>query len=284
MGITIVTDSTSDLSKDLIEKYDIKIVPLTVNFENESFLDGVEIEPKDFFERLKNSKNLPTTSQVNPGQFIKIFTEILKEKNIVIGVFISSTLSGTYNSAVVAKETIGSEDIFLFDSKTSSIQLGLIASEAAKAAKSGKKVDEVIEIVKFSIENSRIVFMLDTLEYLRKGGRLTLSQAIIGNLLNLKLLMTVENGTITLLDKVRGKKKGVNWIKNYVEEKGIVLKNGPLAFVHGNSQENLLLLKETISEYQNIDHGEDYTMGAVIGTHLGPGCIGIGYIDTKKLK
>jgi DegV family protein with EDD domain len=282
MGITIVTDSTSDLSKDLIEKYDIKIVPLTVNFENESFLDGVEIEPKDFFERLKNSKNLPTTSQVNPGQFIKIFTEILKEKNIVIGVFISSTLSGTYNSAVVAKETIGSEDIFLFDSKTSSIQLGLIASEAAKAAKLGKKVDEVIEIVKFSIENSRIVFMLDTLEYLRKGGRLTLSQAIIGNLLNLKLLMTVENGTITLLDKVRGKKKGVNWIKNYVEEKGIVLKNGPLAFVHGNSQENLLLLKETISEYQNIDHGEDYTMGAVIGTHLGPGCIGIGYIDTKN--
>jgi len=284
MGIVIVTDSTSDLSKNLIEKYDIKIVPLTVNFEDESFLDGVEIAPNDFFERLRNSKNLPTTSQVNPGQFIKIFNEILEENNTVIGIFISSTLSGTYNSAVVAKETIGAKDIFLFDSKTSSIQLGLIASEAAKAAKLGKKVDEVIEIIKFSIENSRIVFMLDTLEYLRKGGRLTLSQAIIGNLLNLKLLMTVENGTITLLDKVRGKKKGVNWIRNYVEEKEVVLKNGPLAFVHGNSQENLLLLKEAISGYQNIDHGEDYTMGAVIGTHLGPGCIGIGYIDTKKLK
>ena len=284
MGIVIVTDSTSDLSKNLIEKYDIKIVPLTVNFEDESFLDGVEIAPNDFFERLRNSKNLPTTSQVNPGQFIKIFNEILEENNTVIGIFISSTLSGTYNSAVVAKETIGAKDIFLFDSKTSSIQLGLIASEAAKAAKLGKKVDEVIEIIKFSIENSRIVFMLDTLEYLRKGGRLTLSQAIIGNLLNLKLLMTVENGTITLLDKVRGKKKGVNWIRNYVEEKGVVLKNGPLAFVHGNSQENLLLLKEAISGYQNIDHGEDYTMGAVIGTHLGPGCIGIGYIDIKKLK
>ena len=284
MGVTIVTDSTSDLSMELIGKYNIEVVPLTVNFEDESFLDGVEITSKDFFVKLKNSKNLPNTSQVNPSRFIELFTKILERGDKVIGIFISSTLSGTYNSAVIAKEEIGSDDIILFDSKTSSIQLGLIAIEGAKAVKSGKNINSIIDIINYAIKNSRIVFMLDTLEYLRKGGRLTLSQAIIGNLLNLKLLMTVEDGTITMLDKVRGRKKGISWINDYIEEKGIFLKDLPLAFVHGNSPDNLLLLKETLSKSQDISHGEDYAMGAVIGTHLGPGCIGMGYIDLKKQK
>lgn len=283
MHIQVVTDSTCDLSKELIKKHKIEVVPLTVNFGEESFTDGIDISSESFFKKLRLSNEMPFTSQVNPAQFETTFRKILNKGNEVVGVFISSTFSGTYNSAVIAKESFSEEEkgrIHLFDSKTSTVQLGLIALEAAKVAKSSNNLEMVRQRVQYAIGHSKVIFMMDTLLYLSKGGRLSPGQAMIGNLLNVKPILTVNNkAEIITMDKVRGRKKGLRWLVDWVEEKGLNINEIPFALIHGDDLGNLELLKEQFGE-RYLERSEyELCLGAVIGTHLGPGCVGMAYIE-----
>lgn len=283
MTIQIVTDSTCDLSKELTKKYKIEVVPLIVNFGEESYTDGVEMSSEEFFKKLRVTSELPFTSQVNPSQFETIFKKILNRGNEIVGIFISSTFSGTYNSAIIAKESFSDEEkskIHLFDSKTSTVQLGLIALEAAKIANSSNNLEMVRQKIQYAIGHSKVIFMMDTLLYLSKGGRLSPGQAMIGNLLNVKPILTVnEKAEIATMDKVRGRKKGVRWLVDWIDEKGFDINEMPFALIHGDDLGNLELLKEQLGDRYSEQEEFELCLGAVIGTHLGPGCVGMAYIE-----
>jgi len=283
MAIQIVTDSTCDLSKDFIEKYGIEVVPLIVNFGDDSYADGLEISSEEFFMKLRASEELPFTSQVNPAQFEEVFRRILDKGDDIVGIFISSTFSGTYNSAVIARDSFTNEEqkkIHLFDSRTSTLALGLIVIESAKVAAKDNHIEKVKERVKYCIEHSKILFMLDTLVYLSKGGRISSGQAMVGNLLNVKPILSInEDAEIVKIDRVRGRKKGVHWLVDELEKRGVHPNDMPFALIHGDDLDNLKLLKEQLADCYNEKKNYEFCIGAVIGTHLGPGCVGVAYIE-----
>jgi len=186
MGIRIVVDSTSDLTDEIIEKYNIKMVPLTVNFENESFLDKVELSTKEFFEKLEVAEKLPTTTLVSPGAFVEVFSEILMEGDQVLGLFIASELSGTYDSARMAKNMIGSDDIHIIDTRSVCLGSFALILEAIKLVEQNKPIEEIVDELERLKEKVVVAAALDTLKYLEKGGRLTKGQAVLGTLLNIK--------------------------------------------------------------------------------------------------
>jgi len=283
MAVKIVTDSTCDLSNKLVQNYDIEVVPLIVNFGDKAYRDGVDITSEDFFELLSATEELPFTSQVNPAQFETVFRRLLDAGDEIVGIFISSTFSGTYGSAVIAKELFTEEEqkkIHLYDSRISTVPLGLVAIEGAKVAKNSGDVNLVCRQVEYAIANVKIICLLDTLLYLSKGGRISPGQAMVGNLLNVKPILTVnEKAEIVKIDKVRGRKKGIHWIVDYIESNNIDMNGKPFALVHGNDLETLELLKERLGDSYVEKKDYELCIGAVIGTHLGPGTVGIAYIE-----
>ncbi|MBN2898224.1 MAG: DegV family protein [Clostridia bacterium] len=282
MGIRIVTDSTCDLSRQLVERYHLEVAPLIVNFGEESYLDGEDLTSEDFFKKLRDSEDLPFTSQVNPARFEEMFQKILDDGDDVIGVFIAATFSGTYNSAVIARSNFPEalqDRIHLVDSQTSTVQMGLIVMEASKMAMEGADVDAVLARIDYCIENSKIILMMDTLAYLSKGGRLSAGQAMIGNLLNVKPILTVEGAEIVTVDKVRGRKRGLKWVVDWVRTHEINTGTQPFVMVHGDDLENLDALKEQFGDLYHEMPDYELCIGGVIGTHLGPGCVGVAYID-----
>ncbi len=283
MAVKIVTDSTCDLSNKLVQDYDIEVVPLIVNFGDKAYRDGVDITSEDFFKLLSATKELPFTSQVNPAQFETVFRRLLDAGDEIVGIFISSTFSGTYGSAVIAKELFTEEErkkIHLYDSRISTVPLGLVAIEGAKVAKNSGDVNLVCKQVEYAIANVKIICVLDTLLYLSKGGRISPGQAIVGNLLNIKPVLTVdEKAEIVKIDKVRGRNKGIRWIVDYIEENSIDINGKPFALIHGDDLESVKLLKEQLGDSYVEKKDYDLCIGAVIGTHLGPGTVGIAYIE-----
>lgn len=279
MGIRIVIDSTSDVTEDIIEKYNLKVVPLTVNFENESFLDKVELSTTDFFERLSKVEKLPTTSQVNPGTFVEAFSEILLEKDQVLGIFLASELSGTYDSARIAKDMIGSDNIRIIDSKSVCLGTFALILEAIKLVNENKNIDEIVEELEKDKEKIIAVAALDTLKYLEKGGRLSKSQAVVGSILNIKPILEIKNGGLSVIDKTRGKNKAIKWIDEWIEKNNFDLSNKDVLLFYAQNYDQLKSLREAIEQKYNIKNIIEQEVGAVIGTHAGPGVLGIGFLN-----
>ncbi|HOK48837.1 MAG TPA: DegV family protein [Sedimentibacter sp.] len=279
MGIRIVVDSTSDLTDEIIEKYNIKMVPLTVNFENESFLDKVELSTKEFFDKLEAAEKLPTTTLVSPGTFVEVFSEILLEGDQVLGMFIASELSGTYDSARMAKNMIGSEDIHLIDTKSVCLGSFALVLEAIRLVEEKKPIEEIVNELEALKEKTVVVAALDTLKYLEKGGRLSKGQAVIGSLLNIKPIIAVKDGKISVIDKIRGRNKTIKWFDEWIEKNNFDLSDKTVLLFHGRAYEQLKVLRNTIEEKYNIKNIIEQEIGAVIGTHAGPGVLGIGFIN-----
>jgi DegV family protein with EDD domain len=279
MGIRIVVDSTSDLTDEIIEKYNIKMVPLTVNFENESFLDKVELSTKEFFEKLEVAEKLPTTTLVSPGAFVEVFSEILMEGDQVLGLFIASELSGTYDSARMAKNMIGSDDIHIIDTRSVCLGSFALILEAIKLVEQNKPIEELVDELERLKEKVVVAAALDTLKYLEKGGRLTKGQAVLGTLLNIKPIIGVKDGKITVIDKIRGKNKAIKWFDEWIEKNNYDLSDKTVLLFHGRAYEQLKLLRDAIEKKYRIKNIIEQEIGAVIGTHAGPGVLGIGFLD-----
>jgi DegV family protein with EDD domain len=279
MGIRIVVDSTSDLTDEIIEKYNIKMVPLTVNFENESFLDKVELSTKEFFEKLEVAEKLPTTTLVSPGAFVEVFSEILMEGDQVLGLFIASELSGTYDSARMAKNMIGSDDIHIIDTRSVCLGTFALILEAIKLVEQNKPIEEIVDELERLKEKVVVAAALDTLKYLEKGGRLTKGQAVLGTLLNIKPIIGVKDGKITVIDKIRGKNKAIKWFDEWIEKNNYDLSDKTVLLFHGRAYEQLKLLRDAIEKKYRIKNIIEQEIGAVIGTHAGPGVLGIGFLD-----
>ncbi len=239
MSIKILADSVSDLPESYQKQYNIEVLPLMVNFENESFKDGIELNTVDFFRKLKEANKLPTTSQVNPGTFIEIFERIVAEGDEAVVILMSSDMSGTYNAALSAIEYIGTDKISVIDSRAISFGYGLLVIEAARMAERGEDRETIFKAISAQVSQMVNLFVVDTLEYLQKGGRLSAGEAFIGNLLSIKPIITIEDGKLKSLDKVRGRKKAVKWILDYLENEKIDLTDKTVGFFHADDEEHM---------------------------------------------
>jgi DegV family protein with EDD domain len=268
--VKIVTDSTCDLPDDILERYDISIVPLTVRFGEESYRDRVDISTDEFFRKLGKSKELPSTSQVSVGEFTKVFEKLGRENETVLGLFLSSRLSGTCQSAIIAKNVLGLDNIHIIDTKLATLAQGMVVLEAAQMASEGKTLQKITERVRYMIDNMCSIIILGTLTYVEKGGRISAGTAFVGNLLNIMPVVTFDGGEVKLLDKVRGQKKMVKWIIDYIQGLGVNLADKVVGIYHINGEEIVKELKGIIRDRFNVKGFVDGMVGSVIGTYSGP--------------
>lgn len=276
--IKIITDSTSDLPRGIAEKYDIEVLPLTIFFDKDEYRDWVDIAPNAFFERMRNSEKLPTTSQVNPNSFKEKYELFLKDYDHIISVHLSSDASGTYNSAVIAREMVGEDKVTVIDTRNYTYGFGQMVIEAAEMAGERRTKEEIVDRINYLIDNVKTLFVVDTLEYLKKGGRLSATKATIGTLLNLKPILTVDDGKIVAIDKARGMKKALKRIVEIMQEQGTNLKDQKVKLGHADNLEHLRDFEAAIEETCGKFEMEEFEIGCVIGVYCGPGTVVIHYI------
>lgn len=275
MAITILTDTMCDVPREFVEKYNIKVLPLLVNFGEESFRDGIDITADEFFKKLETSQELPTTSQINPPQFESIFKEEIGKNNTIIGILGSSKLSGTYNSAIIAKNSIADDNIHIIDSEAVTLGAGLLVIKAARLAQEGRKAEEIVEEIEEAKKRLKQFFIVGNLKYLYKGGRISLSASVIGSILNIKPIITTVDGKLEMLEKTRGVKKAISMMMDMIKDNGWSLDDKVIGINHTICPEYADYVEELINmEYKprEIIRGE---VGSVVGTHAGPGCVAL---------
>ena len=276
-NIKIVTDSTSDLPRDVAETYGIEKIPLKVHFGSETYLDGVDLQSAEFFRKLAESAELPTTSQPSPVEFMEVYKKLADTPDtVIISLHISSAFSGTIQSATLAKSLLEEQvRIEIVDSKSTSYGLGMMAIAAAEAAREGKSVEEILEIVQRIRRETRLFFIVDTLEYLQKGGRIGKAAAMLGSLLNLKLILTVDDsGEVAPVDKIRGSKKAVARVIELLQ-KDFGDRTVDVCVVHSVARERAEELLSLVSEALKVRNHTYSELGPVLGTHAGPGTLGV---------
>lgn len=279
MAIKIITDSTSYIPEAIRQELDITVVSLNI-ITNTTSKREVDVNLEEFYQELPMLSSIPTSSQPCPEEMLTVFEALTNEGHDVLGIFLSSKMSGTYSSAHLIKELVLEKNpqakIELFDSLSNCMQMGLLVIEAAKAAKNGSSLEEILILVHKVQQHSRFLFTPHTLDYLKKGGRIGGASALLGNLFQIKPILTVENGETTVFKKVRTKKKAISSMIQQLKED---LNNHELGgiFVHHISceDEGLELAKQIEAELQTPVLIQ--SIGPVIGCHVGPGSIGIAY-------
>jgi len=274
--IKLITDSTSDLTQELIEKYDIDIMPLYVHVGEKTYKDGESITLEEMFEGIKNGGPFPTTSQVNPQDFYDIYKKYLAEGYKIISTHLSTELSGTVQSAMIAKDMLETEDITIIDSNGVSGTVFLSLIEAGEMIKQGKSFDEVVAGIQKYTQKVKTLVTFDTLENLVKGGRVPKSVGTIGNLLGIKPLITLKDGKLEMVDKVRGRKKALKSMIEHVNN--LKIKEGSkLLMINSINDEMRIALGEHITSLGMEFY--DVKVGCVLGVHAGPGLVGIFSIE-----
>ncbi|WP_259424627.1 DegV family protein [Bacillus velezensis] len=278
MKIAVVTDSTAYIPKEMREEHHIYMIPLQVVFGEKTFREETELDWRSFYKEVKNHDELPTTSQPSFGELIALYEELGKTYDAVISIHLSSGISGTYNSAASANTMVDHIKVYPFDSEISCLAQGFYALKAAQLIKDG--VDSPEEIIKELEEMKKTVrayFMVDDLSHLQRGGRLSSAQAFIGGLLKVKPILHFDNKVIVPFEKIRTRKKAISRIFELFGEdasKGIPMR---AAVIHANREEEAAdLIQELSGKYPHVEFYNSY-FGAVIGTHLGEGAIGIGW-------
>jgi DegV family protein with EDD domain len=275
--VAIATDSTSYIPPDLVEKYNIHVIPEILNWEGETYLDDVDIKPTEFYNRLGNSKELPTTSQASAGEFIDFFTKIGESSESIVGIFVSDELSGTLDSATTAKEMVAELPIEIIDSRSTSMGLGFMVLAAARAAEEGLSQSEIAELVRDMVPIVKTIFVVDTLEYLHKGGRIGGAQRLIGSVLSIKPVLHLDNGRIEPLASIRTKRKAIDRVLEIIKED--VSGKGPLhaSIIHAAAPEAAAEFGEQVREILDPVELLVAELSPVVGTHTGPGLVGLGY-------
>ena len=276
--VAIVTDSTVNLPRNVISEYSITVVPQIVIWDNKTYLDGIDIQPGEFYTRLKTSQSMPSSSQVTPITMRDTFSGLLDQGFDVLAITVSSHLSGTMNSAIQAKDMLPGKPVELVDSLTASMALGFQVLMAARAAKNGASLQECKAIAEKARKQSGVFFVVDTLEFLHRGGRIGGAARLLGTALNLKPILTVIDGKIEPVARVRTQRKAFEKMLNILEEK---LDHGSisrLSVLHANAASQA---DQLMSELVERFHPAETIMtevSPVIGTHTGPGTIGVAYL------
>lgn len=277
--IKLITESGSDLSHEEAAQLHCEILPLHVRFEEEEFLDGVTLSKRDFYEKLVESTEFPKTSQVTPFAYEEAVSKELKEGNDVIVITLSSKLSGCYQSAINGVSDFEGK-VAVIDSYSACIGTQILIREAARQIDNGMPFEKLVEYLEKMKEKIRVIALVNTLEYLKKGGRISAATATAGKLLGIKPVITVHEGEIKLEGTARGSKNGQNLLRKYIEKNPISFKY-PVALAYSGFTDVLLqkYLKDSASLYEGIP--EEFfhisCIGAAIGAYVGPDAIGIAY-------
>ncbi len=274
--VKIVIDSTADIPRNLAEEHGITVVPLNVHFGDKTYLDYVELTSSNFYDLLQKSPDHPRTSQPSPGDFAKVFGELTKDGSAVVAILVSEALSGTYQSAVMAKDMVPGRRIEVIDSRLASMGTTLAAVAAAKAARAGKSVEETVRLANDIVARMGVIFAVDTLEYLARNGRIGKAQALLGTLLSVKPLLTLEGGVVAPLEKVRGEKKVIPRMVEIMGEK-LEAARPParVAVAHAACPERAEALRAAVQEAHRPEEIILGGLGAVVGTHVGPGTVAV---------
>jgi len=279
--VRIVVDSTADVPHAIAEELDIKVVPLNVHFGDQVYLDWVELKPDQFYHLLETSKDHPRTSQPSPGDFAKAYEELIKDGADVVSIHISANLSGTFQSATLGQSMLGKGRVEVIDTKGASMVVGIIGIEAARAAKAGRSFEEVVARARDLVGKVKVVFAVDTLEYLARNGRIGRAQAFLGSLVSIKPLLTFdEDGFVAPLEKVRGERKVLPRMVELLGENIDPGKNTRCCIVHAKCPEKAEELKKLILASHKVEEFIVTDLGPVIGTHTGPGTVGLIYYQS----
>ncbi|MBA7648400.1 DegV domain-containing protein [subsurface metagenome] len=280
MAVKIVTDSLSDITDDLAKELGITVVPLTVLFGHETFLDRVTITTDEFYHRLAHGTVWPTTTQPPPGDFVNVYNKLAKETDEILVVTLSSKLSGTYQSALQAKDMIeGKCRIEVIDSLKIAMSLGLIVISAAKAAQTGANLDEVADLVRKAMPKSHLMAYFDTLKYLAKGGRIGKAQGLLGAMLSIKPILTIKDGEMSPVTKLRSRVAGMDYLYNFVA--GFPKVEG-LAVEHATTPDDADKLVERFSSVCPKERIYRSTISPVVGTHAGPDALAVSVLEAER--
>lgn len=273
--IAIITDSTADVPLSIQQELNIQVIPLNVIFGDKIYKDGVDITSKVFFEMLPTSAVHPSTSQPSPGEFVELYEKVLKDYDAIISVHISSGLSGTHQSANMAREMLPEADITVIDTRTASLGCGLAAIAGAEARNAGKSKEEILAVVKSVCTEQILLLTVETLEWLRRNGRIGKASALLGSLLNIHPILKVEGGLVAPHAKIRGKMNKV--LEAMVEAGQEFVPAGSavrLGLVHGNALEEARALAYMLSRVYDVKSVVYNEIGPAIGAHVGPGALG----------
>jgi DegV family protein with EDD domain len=273
MNVKIVTDSTSDLPKEIAKELGITVIPLNVHFDLDTFKDGVDMQADQFYHRLLTNPTLPKTSAPSPGVFKDCYSKLAQETREVVSIHLSTKLSGTYEAALAGKQDIAETcHIEVIDSKSVTMGLGLLVITAAKAAREGANINDVIKIVQDSMKGIYIFGALDTLEFLQKGGRIGRAQAWLGSILSIKPIISIAEGEVIPLERVRTRAKAVARMYELLEER---IPAKELAIVYSTDAEEankMVAHVKVVSPQQSVYLSQ---FGPVLGTHVGPDSLGV---------
>ncbi len=271
MSVRIVTDSTADLSPQLVKELGISVVPVYVRFGDKSYKDGIEIGYDELYDKLINSPIHPSTSQPTPADFAQVYQELSKETNEIVSIHVTSKLSGTYNSALQGKELTNSKsNIVVIDSEAITMGLGIMAMSAARLALLNESLAKILENVKQSIKNTHLLATFDTLKYLALGGRIGKARALLGSVLNVKPIVTLRDGEISPVGNVRTRAKAVEKLFEFVKN---TLNIEELAVVHSTTPDEAYSLKERFSSLVSSNRLFMARLGPALGVHGGPGTL-----------
>jgi DegV family protein with EDD domain len=274
--VAVIVDSTANLPTNLIQEYDLSVIPLNVIWGGESYYDGIDITTAEFYDRLAKSSDSPTTSQPSIGDFHDLYTKLAETAEGIVCATISSELSGTYASATGAADMMEGFPIEVIDTRTASMAHGFVALAAARAAAAGADYKEAAAAARSIVDRLELYFAVDTLEYLHRGGRIGGAQRLIGSVLSIKPVLQIEDGRIEALASVRTKRKALQYLVDLAEKNLAGKSDLHLAVLHSVSPDEARWLGDALQEKLNpveLIYGE---LSPVIGTHTGPGTVGFG--------
>ena len=281
MSVRIIVDSTADLHQSVKDRF--TVVPLTIRFGEEEFIDGVTINCQQFYEKLLESDVMPTTSQVTPATFGDIFSQVVAEGDTAVVLTLATEMSGTYQSACVAAMDFP-DQIFVVDSRNVTIGFGVLAEYALRLADSGMEAKAIAEKLTKDREDVIVVALLDTLEYLKRGGRISKTVAFAGTMLSIKPVVNVKDGVINVLGKARGSKQGNSLLTKQIEAVGGIDPEKPVLMGYTGLSDELMLKYMEDSRpmwEEKLGHMNTTQIGSVIGTHAGPGAVGVAFFENK---
>ncbi|MBC8505117.1 MAG: DegV family protein [Anaerolineales bacterium] len=280
--VAIVTDSTAYLPPEIVEKYQITVIPQVLIWGEETLLDGIDIQPTEFYERLKTADVMPTTSQATVLTFKELFERLLGDGKEILCVLLSDKLSGTINSYTQAIEYFPDAKIDIVNTESVAMALGFCALEAARLAQTGTSLEECKAAAESAKERVGVVFAVDTLEFLHRGGRIGGASRFLGTALQLKPILTVLDGRVEAIERVRTKRKAHNRLLELIEERTAGSTSIKLATLHASAYDDAkALLDEAVERLGNVDESIFSELSPVVGTHAGPGTVGLAYMVTK---
>ena len=279
MAIKLLVDSCADITQEEAQKMGISVIPLQITIDDKEYLDGINLSVDEFYEKLTISKSLPKTSQINPYRYEEAFEKLTENGDEVICITLSSGCSGTYASAKIASENFNGK-VHVVDSLNVAMGERILVEYAIKLLSNNKTVTEIVEELERVKSKIKILAVVDTLEYLKKGGRISVTTAFAGELLNIKPIVSIIDGKVEMIGKARGSKRAFNFINEYIENCGGIDYEMPYSLLYSGSDDSKVEKYREFNKdvWANIEMRKQQ-IGCTIGTHAGPGAVGIAFFE-----